>query len=184
MPPLAADASTAHLTMPMFVFADLQIMKVIAARLALAAAMGLMLGIGRERLRKTAGMRTHMVVCVGSAIFVLAGLLASLSIEGCSRVIQGIIQGVGFLGAGTIIKMSDRAEVKGLTTAASTWLTAAVGVACGLGDFWLAIIGTSIAWFVLVPLGALERRWELARQDAAAATGGRQGSGRPGGTAS
>lgn len=182
MPPLAADASTAHLAMPMFVFADLQIIKVIAARLALAAAMGLLLGIGRERLRKTAGMRTHMVVCVGSAIFVLAAVLAALSIEGCSRVIQGIIQGVGFLGAGTIIKMSDRAEVKGLTTAASTWLTAAVGVACGLGNFWLAIIGTGIAWFVLVPLGAMERRWEVARQEAAAQA--TSTSGRSGGSAS
>ncbi|MBS0195352.1 MAG: MgtC/SapB family protein [Planctomycetes bacterium] len=135
----------------------------ITLRLALAASVGLVLGSGRERLRKTSGMRTHMVVSIGSAVFTLAPILAALGNDGISRVIQGIVQGIGFLGAGTIIKLSDRAEVKGLTTAASTWLTAALGVSAGLGYLWLAVIGTVIAWMVLVPLGIIEKRMEKKR---------------------
>jgi len=143
--------------------------------MALAAALGLVLGVGRERLRKTAGMRTHMLVSLGSAMFAMSPMLAGMSVEGSSRVIQGIIQGIGFLGAGTIIKLSDRAEVKGLTTAASTWLTAAVGVACGLGELWLALVGAALAWFVLVPVGIIERRWENRRNAAAPQLDGEKG---------
>lgn len=149
---------------PIFDFNDTDTVMLVAARLSLAAMLGLVLGIGRERLRKSAGMRTHMVVSVGSAMFVLCPILAGLSGDGYSRVIQGITQGIGFLGAGTIIKLSDKAEVKGLTTAASTWLTAAVGVSCGMGKFWLAIVGAGIAWLVLVPLGVAERRWQQRNQ--------------------
>jgi putative Mg2+ transporter-C (MgtC) family protein len=145
---------------PIFDFNDGDLVVLITARLALAAVLGLVLGLGRERLRKTAGMRTHMLVSVGSAMFVMCPILAGLSVEGYSRVIQGITQGIGFLGAGTIIKLSDKAEVKGLTTAASTWLTAAVGVSCGMGKFWLAVLGAVIAWVVLVPLGIAERKWQ------------------------
>jgi len=142
-----------------------------AARLALAALLGLVLGVGRERLRKSAGMRTHMVVSVGSAMLILGPILCGINQDGISRVIQGITQGIGFLGAGTIIKLSDKAEVKGLTTAASTWLTAGVGVACGLGQFWLAVVGTLIAWIVLVPLGMVEKRLEDRRRITSAAGG-------------
>jgi putative Mg2+ transporter-C (MgtC) family protein len=110
-----------------------------------------------------------MMVCLGSSIFVLAALLTQQTADGCSRVIQGITQGIGFLGAGTIVKFSDKAEVKGLTTAAGIWLTAGVGVACGLGEFWLAIIATVLAWLVLTPLGIIERRWEDRRDAANAA---------------
>lgn len=157
----AVPHSAAYVTAePIFDFSDVDTVALIAARLALAAGLGLVLGLGRERLRKTAGMRTHMLVSVGSAMFVMCPILAGLSVEGYSRVIQGITQGIGFLGAGTIIKLSDKAEVKGLTTAASTWLTAAVGVSCGMGKFWLALLGAVVAWLVLVPLGIAERRWQ------------------------
>jgi putative Mg2+ transporter-C (MgtC) family protein len=159
------SVSTNAAPLEVFHFGGSEFIWVIIGRLGLAATLGLVLGSGRHRLRKTAGMRTHMVVCVGSAVFMLAAVLNFLSEEGYSRIIQGITQGIGFLGAGTIIKLSDKEEVKGLTTAASTWLTAAVGVSCGLGQFWLAVLGTLIAWLVLVPLGALERRWEVARQN-------------------
>jgi putative Mg2+ transporter-C (MgtC) family protein len=134
-------------------------------RLLLAAAMGFVLGLGRERLHKAAGLRTHILVCVGSAIFVLASLNAGASLDSTTRVIQGIVQGIGFLGAGTILKLSDRAEVQGLTTAASVWLTAAVGVSAGLGELWLAVIGTGIAWLVLGPLNKLDVRTPQRPQD-------------------
>jgi len=165
----------AQAPLPYFYYGDPHLVGVLAARMALAAALGLVLGVGRERLRKTAGMRTHMLVSLGSAMFAMSPMLAGMSVEGSSRVIQGIIQGIGFLGAGTIIKLSDRAEVKGLTTAASTWLTAAVGVACGLGELWLALVGAALAWFVLVPVGIIERRWENRRNAAATQLDGEKG---------
>lgn len=155
---------------PVFSFGGMDVVVLIGGRLLLAAALAFILGMTRERLRKTAGLRTHMMVCMGSAIFVLAALLTQLTADGSSRVIQGITQGIGFLGAGTIVKLSDKAEVKGLTTAAGIWLTAGVGVACGLGEFWLAIIATILAWLVLTPLGIIERRWEERRDGAHAAT--------------
>lgn len=134
-------------------------------RLLLAAAMGFVIGLGRERLHKAAGLRTHILVSTGSAIFVLAALNAGTTLDSTSRVIQGIVQGIGFLGAGTILKLSDRAEVQGLTTAASVWLTAAIGVSAGLGQIWLAIIGTALAWLVLGPLNKLEVRKPRPPQD-------------------
>lgn len=151
---------------PVFSFGGMDVVVLIGGRLLLAAGLAFILGMTRERLRKTAGLRTHMMVCLGSAIFVLAALLTQLTADGSSRVIQGITQGIGFLGAGTIVKLSDKAEVKGLTTAAGIWLTAGVGVACGLGEFWLAIIATILAWLVLTPLGIIERRWEERRDGA------------------
>jgi putative Mg2+ transporter-C (MgtC) family protein len=107
-----------------------------------------------------------MVVGIGSATFVMCPILWGMGNDAVSRVIQGVVQGIGFLGAGAILKMSNSAEVKGLTTAASTWLVAAVGVAAGLGLLWLAVLCTGIAWVVLVPLGWAERRY---RERAAAA---------------
>ncbi|MFZ4428823.1 MAG: MgtC/SapB family protein [Phycisphaerales bacterium] len=154
---------------PVFSFGGMDVVTLIGGRLLLAAALAFILGMTRERLRKTAGLRTHMMVCLGSSIFVLAALLTQQTADGCSRVIQGITQGIGFLGAGTIVQFSDKAEVKGLTTAAGIWLTAGVGVACGLGEFWLAIIATVLAWLVLTPLGIIERRWEDRRDAANAA---------------
>jgi putative Mg2+ transporter-C (MgtC) family protein len=154
---------------PVFSFGGTDVIVFVGGRLLLAAALAFILGMTRERLRKTAGLRTHMMVCLGSSIFVLAALLTQQTADGCSRVIQGITQGIGFLGAGTIVQFSDKAEVKGLTTAAGIWLTAGVGVACGLGEFWLAIIATVLAWLVLTPLGIIERRWEDRRDAANAA---------------
>jgi putative Mg2+ transporter-C (MgtC) family protein len=154
----------------------MDVVTLIGGRLLLAAALAFILGMTRERLRKTAGLRTHMMVCLGSSIFVLAALLTQQTADGCSRVIQGITQGIGFLGAGTIVKFSDKAEVKGLTTAAGIWLTAGVGVACGLGEFWLAIIATVLAWLVLTPLGIIERRWEDRRDAANAAAADHHGA--------
>jgi len=105
----------------------------ISVRLIIAAALGGLLGHDRERAGKSAGLRTHMLVSVGAALFVLIPQQAGLSNADISRVTQGVVSGVGFLGAGSIIKKNREEDVDGLTTAAGIWLTAAVGIAAGLG---------------------------------------------------
>ena len=121
----------------------------IVVRVLLAALLGALLGLNRERYGKAAGLRTHMLVAMGSAAFVIAPHFAGMGIADQSRVIQGVIVGVGFLGAGTIIKHKNDEQVIGLTTAASVWMTAAIGVACGLGRDSTAIILAVLAWVVL-----------------------------------
>jgi putative Mg2+ transporter-C (MgtC) family protein len=127
------------------------------SRLALAAVLGAILGIQREQVHSAAGLRTHILVSLGAALFVLAGVESGFGHDGISRVIQGVIAGIGFLGAGTILKIGERIEVHGLTTAASIWMTAAVGVAAGLGHLWLSAVATTIGWLVLGPLSRLEK---------------------------
>ena len=133
-------------------FSDLsnfgQILRV-GVRLMLAALLGGVLGLERERSRQSAGLRTHMLVALGSALFVLIPQQAAMALEDLSRVIQGIVTGVGFLGAGAILKQAEQQEVKGLTTAAGLWLTAAVGIAAGMGREASAVLGTFLAWFIL-----------------------------------
>ncbi len=121
----------------------------VAVRLLLAALLGGLLGYNREKRGKAAGLRTHMLVAMGSALFVLVPDLAGMNIADMSRVIQGVIAGIGFLGAGTIIKRQTDKEVFGLTTAAGIWMTAAIGIACGLGREMTAIISVLLAWAVL-----------------------------------
>lgn len=123
-------------------------------RLTAAVIVGGFLGWEREREGKAAGTRTHMLVCLGSAVFAFASTEHGMGNEGISRVIQGVAAGIGFLGAGTILKHSDLSEIKGLTTAANIWLTAAVGIAVGIGQIWTAVSGVLLAWLVL---GALPR---------------------------
>lgn len=134
----------------------------VAVRLLLAALLGGLLGYNRERHGKSAGLRTHMLVAMGSALFVLVPDLAGMTIGDMSRVIQGIIAGIGFLGAGTIIKHQADKEVFGLTTAAGIWMTAAIGIACGLGRELTAIISALLAWAVL---GVVQRVFEPRRDD-------------------
>jgi putative Mg2+ transporter-C (MgtC) family protein len=118
-------------------------------RLGLALILGGILGFEREMSRRDAGMRTHMMVAVGSALFVVVPLQAGFSQDNMSRVLQGLVSGVGFLGAGAIIKLSAEREVRGLTTAASLWLSAGVGVAAGLGREATAILSVAIALAIL-----------------------------------
>ena len=127
-------------------------------RLGAAAGLSLIIGIERESPHRAAGMRTHVMVAIGSALFVLASIKAGSTVNDSTRVIQGVVQGIGFLGAGTILKLTDKAEVRGLTTAAGIWLTAAIGVACGLGEFWLALAATLMAWIALRPLKMVEQK--------------------------
>lgn len=121
----------------------------LVVRALLSAALGGALGYQRERAGKDAGMRTHMLVCLGTALCVAVPQIGHFSQDSLSRVIQGLLSGVGFLGAGTILKDVRRRQVEGLTTAASIWLTAALGVAVGLGRDGAAIVGAALALALL-----------------------------------
>jgi putative Mg2+ transporter-C (MgtC) family protein len=121
-------------------------------RMLLAAVLGGLLGYQRERQGKEAGLRTHMLVALGSTFFVLIPLQAGMSIGDLSRVLQGITTGIGFLIAGTILQRQAQGEIHGLTTAAGLWLTAAVGVAVGLGRETSAVLGTVLAFIILALL--------------------------------
>ena len=118
-------------------------------RLAIAAALGGLLGWERERSGKAAGMRTHMLVSTGAALLVLVPERMDMSDADLSRVIQGIVTGVGFLGAGTILKSNSEQTVKGLTTAAGLWFTAAIGITAGLGREASAVLSTVLALIIL-----------------------------------
>ncbi|MGV2833653.1 MgtC/SapB family protein [Pseudomonas shirazensis] len=123
----------------------------ILVRLLMAALLGAVLGFEREHRGKSAGVRTHMLVSLGAALFVLAPSMAGADAQALSRVIQGIVAGIGFLGAGTILKGNgkDPSHVKGLTTAAGLWMTAAIGTAAGMGREATALISTILALLVL-----------------------------------
>jgi len=129
----------------------------IVLRLVLAALLGGILGYERERHGKAAGVRTHMLVALGAALFVLVPKEAGVSNADLTRVIQGIVAGIGFLGAGAIIKGSAEESVKGLTTAAGIWLTAAIGIACGLGRESTAVLSALLAFVILALVPHLTR---------------------------
>ena len=125
-------------------------------RLLLATALGACLGYERETKSSTAGLRTHMMVALGVALIVVAAQGSGMEPADMSRVLQGIFAGIGFLGAGAIIKQQE--QVKGLTTAASIWATAAIAVAVGLGREATAILATVLALAILSLLLRIERR--------------------------
>jgi putative Mg2+ transporter-C (MgtC) family protein len=118
-------------------------------RLVAAALLGAVIGIDRERAGKAAGLRTHILVTLGTTVFVLAGSGYGMSSDGLSRIIQGIVTGIGFIGAGSILKLNEEQQVQGLTTSAGIWMTAAIGVAVGLGSLGLAILATVLTVIVL-----------------------------------
>lgn len=130
----------------------------IVLRLGMAVILGGLLGYERERSGKAAGLRTHMLVALGAAIFVLVPLQGGMQVGDISRVLQGVIAGIGFLGAGAIIKLSNEREIHGLTTSASIWMTAAIGVAAGMGREATALVSTLLALFVLAVLRRVEAR--------------------------
>lgn len=119
-------------------------------RLFMAIVLGGMIGFEREFAGAQAGFRTHMLVALGAALFVLVPLQAGTPIADMGRVLQGITAGVGFLGAGAIIKLSSEREVRGLTTAASIWMTAAIGIAAGMGRESTAVVSTVFAVLILI----------------------------------
>ena len=133
-------------------------------RLLAAVVLGALVGLQRERAGKAAGLRTHILVALGTTMFVLASSSSGMSLEGVSRVIQGLATGIGFIGAGAILKLNDTREIQGLTTAAGIWMTAAIGVAIGLGNLGLAILATVLTWIILASF----EQFEIQRQNNAA----------------
>lgn len=133
-------------------------MVTVTFRLTLAAIAGALPGLQRERVHVAAGLRTHMLVSLGAAIFVLAAIDAHATVDATTRVIQGLATGIGFVGAGAILKSSRSQQVHGLTTASSIWLTAALGTAAGLGRVWLTLLGSIFALVILATLRRFEQR--------------------------
>ena len=138
-------------------------------RLLLAAALGAVVGIERERHEWAAGLRTHMLVCLGAALAIIVSAFGFRDVLGTpavvldpSRIAAGVISGIGFLGAGTIIFLERENVIHGLTTAAGLWVVAAVGLAVGAGMYLAAGVATAIAWITLAAIKPLERRF-LAR---------------------
>ncbi|PYQ60731.1 MAG: sulfur-regulated protein [Acidobacteria bacterium] len=133
----------------------------VATRLVAATLIGSGVGLDRELRHKPAGLKTHALVALGAALIIVvsASLTDLLHPDSSvmSRVIQGIIAGVGFLGGGAILKSSEE-MVTGVTTAASIWLVASLGIACGAGEFATALIALAIALVVLVLGNAFESR--------------------------
>jgi len=133
-----------------------QLVRVLLRVLA-ASLFGAVVGFERQRAHKPAGLRTHILVCLGTTVLVLGCSGARMQLDALSRVIQGIVTGIGFIGAGSILKLSEQHEIKGLTTAAGLWMTAGIGIAVGLGELGLAVIATALTLIVL----ALVHVWEL-----------------------
>jgi putative Mg2+ transporter-C (MgtC) family protein len=117
-----------------------------------------LVGYERERRGSSAGLRTHMMVGLGVSLLVVASEQSGMDRESVSRVIQGVFAGIGFLGAGAIIKQDTNEQIRGLTTAATLWATAAIATAAGLGREGTAIIATVLALVILSVLLRLEKR--------------------------
>ncbi|MBI2871512.1 MAG: MgtC/SapB family protein [Candidatus Omnitrophica bacterium] len=133
----------------------------ILCRLLLAAIFGGLIGLERELHGRAAGLRTHILVCIGSALLMLISIELARQWQGSApdpaRIAAQVVTGIGFLGAGTIIR--ERAGIRGLTTAASIWTIAAVGLAIGMGFYFAALVTTAIALVALHFFSRLERRF-------------------------
>jgi putative Mg2+ transporter-C (MgtC) family protein len=136
---------------------DLTHLMRILGRLTVALIIGAGIGLQRQLTHKSAGVRTHMLVALGTALLLVSATDAGLASSDVSRIVQGIITGIGFLGGGAILKLTDHQEIRGLTTAAGIWLTAAASAAAGLGQTVAALIGLAFALIVLVVMGKLDR---------------------------
>ena len=121
----------------------------VVIRLLAAMILGGIIGIQRERSGKAAGFRTHMMVCLGTAVFVITCSSVGMEFDAMSRVIQGLVTGIGFIGAGTILKLEGEEEIIGLTTAAGIWMTAAIGITVGLGAVGVGLMSTALALVIL-----------------------------------
>lgn len=141
--------------------------KEVALRLSIAVMIGGLVGWNRKLNDKPAGLRTHALVTLGAAIITISSLTldngtAIADADAMSRVIQGIITGIGFLGAGLIIRDTTGIKVYGLTTAATIWGAASLGVICGLGHWRFVLLSTGIILVILIIGGPLEQgslRW-------------------------
>ena len=134
----------------------------IVLRLSAATVIGCALGLNREIHGKPAGMRTHALVALGTALVTLTGMVLAgqdgeFDSNSVSRVIQGVVAGIGFLGGGTILKSDTGEQISGLTTAASLWVVACLGIACGVGLWVMALVALGLALLVLTVGEKVER---------------------------
>jgi putative Mg2+ transporter-C (MgtC) family protein len=136
----------------------------IVLRMVAAVLFGFLVGMQREKAGKPAGVRTHMLVSLGTAVVVLACAGIGMQFDAQSRVIQGIVTGIGFIGAGSILKLNEERDIQGLTTAAGLWMTAAIGIACGIGAVGLALVASALTFGVLALAGVIETRGEKAEK--------------------
>ena len=117
-------------------------------RILMAAALGAVIGYQRERAGKSAGLRTVVLVCVGAALFTMASIYGFGAVADPSRVAAGIVIGIGFLGAGAIMRRGE-GHIEGLTTAATIWVMASVGLAAGAGLYLISAVTTAIILIIL-----------------------------------
>jgi putative Mg2+ transporter-C (MgtC) family protein len=136
----------------------------IVFRLGAAILLGGLIGLPRVNARKPTGLRTHILVCLGTTVVLLSCSAAGLSLEGASRVIQGVVTGIGFIGAGSILKLSEEHLVHGLTVSARIWTTAAIGIAVGLGKVGIALIATLLTILILTVVATLQRSKSIRSQ--------------------
>jgi len=141
---------------------DRRRLAIVLLRVIAATLLGALVGFQRERAGKAAGLRTHMLVSLGTTLLVLACTGIGMGQDGLSRVVQGIVTGIGFVGAGSILKLNE--QIRGLTTAAGLWMTAAIGVAVGLGSLGLALISTVLTLIVLGFIGGIESHFEARKR--------------------
>jgi putative Mg2+ transporter-C (MgtC) family protein len=127
-------------------------------RLLLSAGLGAVIGLEREYRRKPAGLRTNILIAIGSALFTILSISMTASTGDQSRVAGQIVTGIGFLGGGAILRNRD--TVHGMTTAATIWVNAAIGIACGIGQYELATVTTALTLVVLVVLPPIETYFE------------------------
>jgi putative Mg2+ transporter-C (MgtC) family protein len=139
----------------------------VTLRLSAALAIGTLIGLQRELTHKPAGLRTHMLLALGTALFVLGAAESGMHLDSLSRIVQGLATGIGFLGGGAILKLTNEREIHGLTTAAGIWMTAAASAAAALGQIAAALIGTLLGLLVLIVFHKIEKELgHLARKDA------------------
>ena len=119
-------------------------------RLLLAAVLGGVIGIQREKAGKPAGLRTHVLICLGSALFTVVSVLGFTGNVDPSRIAAGVVTGIGFIGAGVIFRGMRGDKVMGITTAASIWITAAIGIAAGAGLYIIASVVALVTVLVLM----------------------------------
>lgn len=121
-----------------------------------AIVFGFIIGYDREKAGKAAGIRTYVLVTLGTTVFLITAKSSGLSSDALARVIEGIITGIGFVGAGAILKLNREKDVKGLTTSAGIWMAAAIGVAIGLRAFGIALFATVSTYLILRVLGMVK----------------------------
>jgi putative Mg2+ transporter-C (MgtC) family protein len=139
----------------------------VTLRLLAALAIGTVVGLQRELTHKPAGLRTHMLLGLGTALFIVGAAESGMHLDSLSRIVQGLATGIGFLGGGAILKLTNEREIHGLTTAAGIWMTAAASAAAALGQIAVALIGTLLGLLVLIVFRKIEKELgHLARKDA------------------